>query len=227
MLLDDLGRALQAAFRLNRADAETWAASITSGATTAAVRALVRAYLRGRAVGYQVHGRMVGAPASLPARIVRAWRAAGEARALALTSRAVRTFDEQGDLTRAFVRAYAAELTNQTTWSGNDDAFRSLSREYEVEFKRWVRAWPRTSQRDWHDALEDALIPVDDLYTLPGGPNVGTQVYGPRDWDRADDPGEHMHCGHALAFELAPARGDVLDTIERGVYDPRNQPRTR
>jgi len=229
VVLDELGRALQTAFRLDRVQAERWAASIIAGNTVAAVRELLVAYMRGRAVGYQVHGRMLGAPRDLPARIVRAWRDAGERYSVGLTTRALRTFDERGDITRVFVRTYASELTRQTTWAGQDDVFKDLGRAFDVEFKRWVRAWPRTTPRDWHDELEDVVIPLEDLFTLPAhpdNPDPGAQVYGPRDWDRAPSPANWMNCGHALAFETRPTLESV-GVPDRTVYDPRNQPRTR
>jgi hypothetical protein len=227
MALEELGRALQRAFRINRQQAEAWAAAIIAGNTEAAVRELITAYMRGRVVGYQVHGRMLGAPASLPVAVAVAWRETARTYATGLTMRAMRTFDERGDITRVFVRSYANELTRQTTWAGQDDTFKDLGRAFDVEFKRWVRAWPRTVHRDHHDDLEDVVIPVDDLFTLPGGDNTGAQVYGPRDWDRVGDPGEWMNCGHALAFETRPSASDMEAARDRTVYDPRNQPRTR
>jgi hypothetical protein len=227
-VLEELGRALQRAFGLNRREAEAWAEAIIAGNTAAAVRELITAYLRGRAIGYQVHGRMLGASATIPVAVARAWREAANRYATGLTMRAMRTFDERGDVTRVFVRSYASELTRQTTWAGQDDTFKDLGRAFDVEFKTWVRAWPREKHRDWHNELEDGkAIPVDDLFTLPGGPNAGAQVYGPRDWERVSDPGEHMNCGHALAFETRPTAENTEDPRGSPIYDPRNQPRTR
>ena len=229
MALEELGRALQSAFRLNAREAEAWAEAIIAGNTQAAVRELITAYMRGRAIGYQVHGRMLGASATIPVAVAVAWREAARRHATGLTMRAMRTFDERGDITRVFVRTYANELTRQTTWAGQDDTFKDLGRAFDVEFKRWVRAWPRTTTRDWHDELEDVVIPVDDLFTLPAhpdNPDPGAQVYGPRDWERAPSAANWMNCGHALAFETRPERAD-LDRATPTVYDPRNQPRTR
>jgi len=231
VVLEELGRALRTAFRLNAREAEAWAEAIIAGNTQAAVRELITAYMRGRAIGYQVHGRMLGAPVNASAGVVQAWRKAAMKHASGLTTRALRTFDERGDITRVFVRTYANELTRQTTWAGQDDTFKDLGRAFDVEFKRWVRAWPRTTTRDWHDELEDKAIPVDHLFTLPDhekNPSPpGTQVYGPRDWERAPEAGQWMNCGHALAFETRPTAENTEDPRGSPVYDPRNQPRTR
>lgn len=225
-MLEELGRLLTAAFLLNRQQAERWAELIIGGATGQAARELVLAYIRGRQVGYTVHGATLGASRVIPARVARRWRDAGLAWAVDVQQRVLRTFDERGDVTRAFVQSYANGITTQATWTGNDEMFKDLAVASTVEFKRWVRAWPREEHRDWHDDLTDVVIPVDDLFTLPGGPNAGSQVYGPRDWNRVGDPAEHMNCGHALAFETRPARSE-LDRVNTTVYDPRSQPRTR
>ena len=231
-MLEELGRALSQAFRLNVRQAEAWAAAIIAGNTDAAVRELITAYMRGRAIGYQVHGRMLGASATIPVAVAVAWREAANRYATGLTMRAMRTFDERGDITRVFVRSYATELTRQTTWAGQDDTFKDLGRAFDVEFKTWVRAWPRTTTRDWHDELEDGkAIPVDHLFTLPDHPKnpspPGTQVYGPRDWERAPEAGQWMNCGHALAFETRPTAENTENPRGSPIYDPRNQPRRR
>ena len=227
-MLEELGRLISAAFAVNRATAERWAALITAGATGDAALELVRAYIRGRQVGYTVHGRTLGLPRSVPARVIRRWRDAGLLWANAIQTRVMETFDARDDVTALFVRSYAVGVTTQATWSGNDEMFKDLGRATSVEFKRWVRAWPRDEHRDWHDDLNDVVIPVDDLFTLPGGPNAGSQVYGPRDWNRVSDPADWMGCGHALAFETKPAAADVdRARADRTVYDPRNQPRSR
>jgi len=230
MALEQLGRALQYAFQLNRAEAARWAEAIIANNTGAAVQALTTAYMRGRVAGYQVHGSMLGAPNGLPERIVRAWQEAGNRFATGVTSRARRTFDEHGNVDRVFVRSYASALTRQTTWAGQDDVFKDLGRAFDVEFKTWVRAWPRTTTRDWHDELEDGkAIPLDDLFTLPDHPKnpspPGTQVYGPRDWERAPEAGQWMNCGHALAFETRPTAENTENPRGSTIYDPRNQPR--
>ena len=227
-MLEELGRLLSTAFAINRATAERWAQLIIGGATGAAALELVRAYIRGRQVGYTVHGARLGLPPSVPARVARRWRDAGLLWANTIQTRVLETLGARDDVTAIFVRSYAVGVTTQATWSGQDEMFRDLGSATSVEFKRWVRAWPREEHRDWHDELNDLVIPVDDLFTLPGGPNSGAQVYGPRDWDAVGDPSEHMNCGHALAFETQPSGAD-LDRArsDRTVYDPRNQPRRR
>lgn len=227
-MADELARVLEIAFKLNRAAALAWAEEIIAGNNERAVRELMRAYLRGTAAGYAYHGQVLGAPTSLPVAVARAWRDKANDFAVRAVNRAIRVFDERGDVDRVFVQSYATGLTRQTTLIGHDDTFKSLGAAFDVEFKRWVRFVARSVHRDWHDAIEDEnAIPVDDLYTLPGGPNVGKQVYGPRDWDAVPDPGEHMNCGHALAFETRPTRENTVNPSGSVVYDPRNQPRTR
>jgi hypothetical protein len=104
-------------------------------------------------------------------------------------------------------------------WRGMDEAALELGREFEVEWKTWVRAWPRNEKRGWHGVLEGMTIPVNDLFVLPGGPRAGTRVFGPRDWDAVPDVREHVNCGHALAYSKIATTND-LRKLRVGLYSP-------
>lgn len=176
------------------------------------VQPFANAYLTGKQTGWIVHGTILGAPDSLNAREIRKWLEAAMAHGDLIANRFRRLLEAEP--TVAELRQHVLKAGEQSVWQGQDDAAREVATLAEAEWKEWVRAWPRTEHRDWHDALEGVVIPEDHFFTLPGGKNAGAQVYGPRDWERVTDPGEWINCGHALAYHRDVTQADLEQTVQ-------------
>lgn len=61
--------------------------------------------------------------------------------------------------------------------------------------KTWVRMGSVREPRP-HSSLEGVTIPIDAMFTLPGGERVN----GPRDGNVGDWAAEWMNCGHGLIY---------------------------
>ncbi len=129
-----------------------------------------------------------------------------------------------GGITVHQLGARILNAVQQTVWTGHDEEARSLAVMASVEWKVWRRSFAREEHRDWHDDLNGVMIPVDEDFTMPSGPNAGAKVYGPRDWDSLPDPREWMNCGHALEFRRTAAVGDLAETAL--VYRPQGTTQT-
>lgn len=221
-----LGELMQAAERRSRREVVRFAEALMRNARDTAVRAIAAAYLEGARTTFRLHAASLGLAASVATNLTprtrrrlteRAVRQAGVSLTAVLT-----TLDGRADVTRAVVEARAATAVREAVWTGQDDAAKEAASIAEAEYKTWVRSWPRKQHRDHHDTLEGVTIPSEDLFTLPGGPNAGARVQGPRDWDAVPDPAEHMSCGHALRY-ATHVTGDDLNTtrrLGRTVYEP-------
>jgi hypothetical protein len=221
-----LGRALGDALKLAR----ELAPSIVEQAllerdTQALIDWIARQYLQGRSLGYIAHGAHLRLGRFVRPNVLRAWVDAAQAYGNEWTTSLLTQIDDAGAPTRMWLENRVRQTGEQGVWRGNDDVAREAAVLAEAEFKVWVRAWPREETRDWHDQLADDLggIPVEAQFRLPGGPNAGALVDGPRDWVNVPDPAEHMHCGHALRYEMRVTGEDLQVAREqRGVlYDPR------
>ena len=71
-------------------------------------------------------------------------------------------------------------MARLAAWEGADDGGEDVADEVGAEWKEWVRTLIRRDIRDHHAQLEGVIIPRDQLFFLPGGPNVGASVDGPR-----------------------------------------------
>lgn len=171
------------------------------GLRSVIVSVFAEAWLEGGRVGYLVHGSLLGAPETPNPESARAWRAAAMTHGEFVLSRFEAVLGDRGELTVESAGRWAKVAGESSVWRGVDEVGDDLARLEGVETKTWVRAWPRDDRRDWHDALNGVTIGIDELFTLPGGPNAGAQVPGPRAWDYVRDPGEHLSCGHALRFD--------------------------
>jgi len=205
-----LGQLFEAAQQRSRRRATQLAELLFTLAVDEAIRNIAATFLEGRVTGWQAYARDLALPAVITRETVAEWTVQANGQSRTLVSQLVNTLDDRPELTRVFVENYAKNVTDNTLWAGIDASGNELAVLAEVEFKTWVRSWPRREERDWHGDLEGVTILVDELFTLPGGPNVGSQVYGPRDWDAVSDPGEHMNCGHALRFRRTVEGRDIL-----------------
>lgn len=141
----------------------------------------------------------------------------------AARDRALNTFRD--DATVAELTNWFATANAQMVWAGQDDEAEALATLAQAEVKTWVRSFARDEHRDHHDDLNGVTIPVDDDFVLPGGPNAGASVYGPRDWDSLGDPGEWMNCGHALEFKREATAEDLAENA-RIIIAPQRERRT-
>lgn len=172
---------------------------------------MASSYVDGRVAAMLAHGPELGRPKPrITRKEAREWRDAAQQRGLFVADR-LQHLLEQRDVSQAQFRQYSLSSAEMTTWAGQDDEADELAKIAEVEWKSWVRAWPREEHRDHHDELEGTTIPIEESFTLPGGPNAGSKVYGPRDWQSVPDPAEHLHCGHALRFSRGRGTGTVYD----------------
>lgn len=182
------------------------------------------AYATGVQTGWVVHGSLLGGvPSTLTGQTAREWRDRAYEHGEFIANRFGNLL--QAEPTVAQLRQHAAVAGESSVWKGQDEIAEEVAALVEAEYKVWVRAWPRKEQRDWHDALEGVTIPEDHKFTLPGGPNAGAQVYGPRDWEAVPKPGEHLNCGHALRYQRG-ATAEDLEQTRKGVgvvYTPPTQ----
>ena len=221
----ELGSALTNALREARARSPAIVdAIIASGGIEALRRWLTQNYLRGRRIGYIAQGTTFRFGRFISANVARAWVDESVRYADRWTTSLLTEVDERGAPTRMWLENRVRQSSEQGVWNGTDAGTNEVAVLAEAEFKVWVRAWPRDEHRDWHDQLADNIggIPIDDPFILPGGPNAGSRVHGPRDWDAVSDPGEHLNCGHALRFEKRVTGEDLSAArANRGVlYDP-------
>lgn len=165
------------------------------------------AYTDGSLAGFYVHGSYLGAKdKDLTQGRLKNWIDRGQN----FGEFAVGRLEELVDTGSSFPLTRWAGLVGEAgVWRGQDDSALELGREYEVEWKTWVRVWARSEHRGWHDTLEGLTIPVDDFFSLPGGKNAGAKVYGPRDWDKLPRVGEWVNCGHALTFSKTATAADI------------------
>jgi hypothetical protein len=198
---------------------------ISAGGITALRDWLTRVYLQGRRIGYITQGTQFRFGRFIRPAVAQAWVDEAAEYAARWTTALLTEVDEANKPTRMWLENRVRQSSEQGVWNGTDAGTQEVAALAQAEFKVWVRAWPRNETRDWHDQLADDLggIPVDDLFVLPGGPNAGARVYGPRDWAAVNDPAEHMACGHALRFEARATTEDRdIAIAKRGVlYDPR------
>jgi len=208
MLLVGLGRLLDAAFNRTRNLIERIAGTPTERVILAS---LASAHVEGSRIAYAYHGGLLGFPRAIPPSIA---REAGEraARHALRFNTALLERIEAERVTQLFVRSTAALAVRQGVWGGHDTQARAVAAFAGADFKRWVRAFPRRTQRDHHDAMEGVLIPTEEKFILPGGRNSGARVYGPRAWDDVPDPGEWLNCGHALEFLTNVTQSDLEPT---------------
>lgn len=217
-----LGQLFEAAQARSRTRARRLADLLFTFAVDGAIRNIAQTFMEGRTTGWQAYASDLGFPAAIARETMTAWTVQAREQSATLVSQLVETLGDRPEVTRVFIDNYATNVTNNTLWAGIDASGDELAVLAETEWKTWVRSWPRREERDWHSTLEGVTIPVDDAFTLPGGPNVGAQVYGPRDWDAVDDPGEHMNCGHALRFSVSASEDMLGRTLSLGrtVYEP-------
>ncbi len=179
------------------------------------IQVMAGAYATGVQTGWVVHGSLLGGvPTALTGAVAREWRNRAMQHGEFIANRFGRLLELEP--TVAQLTRHAAVAGESSVWRGQDEAAQEVATLAEAEWKVWVRAWPRKEHRDWHDNLEGVTIPEEDLFTLPGGPNQGAQVYGPRDWERVPDAGEHLNCGHALRYQRH-ATAEDLEGTRRGV----------
>lgn len=222
-----LGLRLDTAFRRNLVTAENVTRALAAGGIAALRRYLASGHLDGRRVARVMQGARLNVTNRLDRRAVEAWRGGADRYASIIANRIERTVDEASGVTFLQLRTWVQQAGQQAVWNGHDQEAAAVATLAEAEFKTWVRAWPRTKHRDYHDRLEGVTIPVDSAFIIPGGPDPGARVHGPRDWANAPSPGNWMNCGHALRFERQVTREQAEPALRnRGVlYDPRPRPR--
>jgi hypothetical protein len=222
-----LGVALDRIFpRLRRRIDEQLVPALVSaprGLRDLVITTFAEAWLEGGQTGYRVTASYLGAPANISPANARRWREAAVRHGEFILSRFEAVLG--GDVTAQSAGVWAKQAGESSVWRGTDEVSDDLAHLEAVEFKQWVRAWPRKLHRSHHDRLEGVTIPIDDLFTLPGGRYAGAQVYGPRAWDVVNDPGEHLSCGHALRFLRQATGEDLSETMRQGnvVYSPPTQ----
>jgi len=217
-----LGQLFDAARRRATVQARRLATALLDDAVDDAIQAIAAAYLEGARTSFTAYASDLRLGRSVPRELATVWTSSSIALGARLVERLRTTVNARGEVTKLFIESYADTTVQQSLWRGVDQTGQELGTLAEVEWKTWVRAWPRKEHRDWHTMLEGVTIPVDDAFRLPGGPNAGTSVYGPRAWDSVSDPGEHLNCGHALRFSKRASRSDLAKTMERRelVYAP-------
>jgi len=220
-----LGLRLDGAFRRSSTAAEAIVRAVAAGNLAALRLYLARAHLDGRKVARLLQGGYLRVSPFLDRRTAQRWLESGQLYAYAIANRVETARLERTTFLQ--LRSWVVNAGQQAVWAGHDTEAEDVATLAEAEFKTWVRAWPRSKHRDWHDRLEGVSIPVDADFVFPDGPNRGQRITGPRAWDDVSDPAEWMNCGHALRFEKTLTREDAEPALRgrRILYDPR--PRQR
>lgn len=198
-----LGKALTNTIRLFRQTLGLRLKVINPGSSVL-VDLMAGAYLEGASTGWIVHGSYLGATANIPAPTVRTLKDLAVAQGQFAAGRFAALADEKGFTTLEELTRWATIAGEASVWKGQDDTSRILARQAEVEFKTWVRAFPREENRI-HSVLEGLTIPIDDRFTLPSG----VKVFGPRDWTSDPEPSEWVNCGHALTYSATATARDA------------------
>ena len=195
MLLGRLARLLRRAFSRVLPGAR----ALEDPTTRQVEELLSRSYLEGQRAGRIFHASALGLPREVSRAQLRDIRIKAREHALAFSSQ-LKTSIKSGKVSRIAAQNISGVSARLGVWHGQDDAATDAALEAGTPWKRWVRVFPRKAHRGWHDALEGMTLPEDELFVLPGGPNSGSAVYGPRDWDRLSQAGEWSNCGHALQY---------------------------
>lgn len=216
-----LGLLLDAAFRRHAAISEAITKALAAGSLAALRIHLARAHLDGRKAARLLQGGYLHVSPYLDRRTAAQWLESGQLYALAIANRLEAARVERTTFLQ--LRSWVVNAGQQAVWAGHDAEANEVAALAEAEFKTWVRAWPRSKHRDWHDRLEGVSIPVDADFVLPDGANRGQRITGPRAWDDVPDPAEWMNCGHALRFEKTLTREQAEPALKNRaiLYDPR------
>jgi len=196
-MFPQLGRALTLAFRRATSVLDSFSRNLILG-NRAAASVIAATHLDGRRVARSTHGVLLPTRVTLTAAEAVAWRREGvryAERSLELAAPVL-----GGGVSKFQAQSYARTVLTQSIWNGQDVEALRIAETTEAIWKEWVRAFSREEHRDHHDDLIGRVIPTNELFVLPGGPNAGASVFGPRDWNGVSDAGEWIECGHALRF---------------------------
>jgi hypothetical protein len=187
-------------------------AELARGRLSALTQWVQQGWGRGALMAWSTHARWL-AIGSVPGREVmealgargQAWAGTVETRALAVLGRGESPIEPA---------AYLNLLAGITVRAGYHGGAEAAGEAGGARFKMWIRSYSgRGEHRHWHDALNGATIPAGAKFILPGGPNAGTKVDGPHDWDSLPDPADWANCGHALIYVPDATREDVLKGV--------------
>ena len=195
MLLARLARLLRRAFSRILPKAR----ALDNPTTRQVEELLSRSYLEGQRAGRIFHATALGLPREVSRAQLTRIRIRAREHALAFSSQLTSSV-KSGTVSRIMAQNITGVSARLGVWHGQDDAATDVAEEAGTPWKRWVRVFPRKQKRGWHDALEGATLPEEELFVLPGGPNAGSACFGPRDWDRIAQASEWANCGHALQY---------------------------
>jgi hypothetical protein len=185
-----------------------WKRELARGRLISLYEFVIEGYGRGALASWAMHARWLAGIGEIPAKetLLELRRQAGrfaetvETRALAIFRQAGSKFDPG---------RYITLIAGVSLWNGFSAGAEAAGTEAGAQYKEWIRTYPAKHPRDWHDALEGAVIPVNRKFVLPGGPNAGKAVDGPHDWKSVRDPGEWLNCGHAIIYLNAATREEL------------------
>lgn len=153
-----------------------------------------QAYLQGIKASYQFHGAIHGMPKNVPKARVDNWLDNAEDNANFLVIRFKNLITEK-ERTQQQAKAWLSTASNVSSLKGVDFEADMIASDLALDWKEWVRLYPRAEHRDHHDALEGKIIPITAKFNLNG-----QLIYGPRDPSVTNWAEEFANCGHGLRY---------------------------
>ena len=154
-----------------------------------------RFYLKGRQASYLTHGLEHQMPKAIPKQRVQLWQESAKQQGTFLTIRFSELLDRRDGLSADQAKAWLDIAGTQSAFKGIDTEAAQIAEDKALDWKSWVRLYPRKEHRASHDALEGKIIPIGAKFDLNG-----QLVYGPRDDSVKDWAKEFQNCGHGLRY---------------------------
>ena len=154
-----------------------------------------RFYLKGRQASYLTHGLEHQMPKAIPKQRVQLWQESAKQQGTFLTIRFSELLDRRDGLSADQAKAWLDIAGTQSAFKGIDTEAAQIAEDKNLNWKEWVRLYPRTVQRDHHNALEGKIIPIGEKFDLQG-----QLIFGPRDDSVQDWAKEWANCGHGLRY---------------------------
>ena len=154
-----------------------------------------RFYLKGRQASYLTHGLEHQMPKAIPKQRVQLWQESAKQQGTFLTIRFSELLGRRDGLSAEQAKAWLDIAGTQSAFKGIDTEAAQIAEDKALNWKEFVRLYPRKEHRPDHDALEGVIIPIGAKFNLNG-----QLIYGPRDDSVQDWAKEWSSCGHGLRY---------------------------
>ena len=154
-----------------------------------------RFYLKGRQASYLTHGLEHQMPKAIPKQRVQLWQESAKQQGTFLTIRFSELLGRRDGLSAEQAKAWLDIAGTQSAFKGIDTEAAQIAEDKALNWKEFVRLYPRKEHRPDHDALEGVIIPIGAKFNLNG-----QLIYGPRDDSVQDWAKTWANCGHGLRY---------------------------